>query len=140
MPLDNGEEAFDVVAEFLGRNRRVLDKRQRLRIVLHRHRQTEAGFAKAPDAGLAGWVERVVIGVAKLVLAQVALERGQSRREIVGAVGVELDAEQRSWIALDEALSQCLEHGTLTRVIEDGLIHHLDGRWPVTKNQRCRGE
>ena len=52
VPRDDGEEALDVVAQLLGRDRRVLDERERLGVVLHRHRQAERGFAQAPDARL----------------------------------------------------------------------------------------
>ena len=86
----------------------------------------------------AGQVERVVVAVAEAVRAQVALERLQPRRQVLGAVGVELDAQQRAGIALDEALAQRIERGALPRVVEDEPVHHLDRRRPVAQDDRRR--
>ena len=54
---NDAEKAFDVVAQLLRRDGRVLDERDRLGVVLHRHRQAERRFAQAPDARLLAQVE-----------------------------------------------------------------------------------
>ena len=105
------EESIDVVAQPLGGDGRVFDERERLVVVLHRHRQAEAGFANAPDAGLRGQVQRVEVAVAVSVRSEVAFERLQAGRQLLGAIGVELHAEERARIAGDE----CLRAGAAAR-------------------------
>ena len=68
---DQCQEALDVVAQPLGRHRRVLDERDRLGVLLHRHRQAQAGLAQAPDARLGGQVGGVVEVIAEAVRPQV---------------------------------------------------------------------
>ena len=140
MTGDDRQEAFDVVAQPLGRDRRVFDERQRLGIVPHGHRQPEARFTQAPDSRLRREVECVIVAVAETVSSQIAFECVESRREVFGAVGVELDAEERARVAVDETLSQCLERRALARVIENRLVHHLDRRRAMSKDERGGGQ
>ena len=98
------EEPVDVVAQPLGRDRRVLDERQRLGIVLHRHRQAERRLAQAPDRRLRrpgrarGDSDSRDAARAGRVRARRAAAAG------LGVVGVELDAQQRARIAFDEGV------------------------------------
>ena len=93
------EEPLDVVAQLLRRDRGVLDERQRLGVALHRHRQAERGFAEAPDPRLIGGGHRSPPRAAAAGRGEVALERVEARRQLLGAIAVELDAEQRPGVA-----------------------------------------
>src|SRR5687768_15069869 len=106
---DDLEEALDEVAQALGRDRRVLDEGERLVVVLHRHREPQAGLAYAPDPRLRGQVRGVKIAVAVARRAQIALERLEARRQVARLVAVELDAEQRARVAFDERAALALE-------------------------------
>ena len=73
-----------------------------------------AGFAQAPDARLRGEVERVVDSDSRSrARAGPASSAAQPRRQVVGAIGVELDAQQRAGIALDEASAGCASSAAL---------------------------
>jgi hypothetical protein len=50
--VDDGEEAFNVVAQALWRYRRVLDECDGFGVFLHRHGKAQRSFAQAPDTGL----------------------------------------------------------------------------------------
>ena len=93
---DDAEEALDVVAQPLGSNSRVLDEGERLRVLPHGHRQAQSRLSQAPDTRLRREFKRVVIAIAKPVRAKVLFERLEPRREVLGAIVVELDAEQRA--------------------------------------------
>ena len=54
VPFHDLQESLDVVAEFFGGDRGVLDERERLGVALHRHRQSQRCLAETPDAGLIG--------------------------------------------------------------------------------------
>ena len=138
--LDDGQEALDVVAQLFGRDGGVFDERERLGVGLHRHRQAERRLAQAPDVRLRRRVEHAVVPVAQPVRAQVALDGIQARRQILVAVAIELDAQQRARVAVDEAAAQRVERGALPGVIEDELVHHLDRRRAMPEDDGRRGE
>ena len=50
------------------------------------------------------------------------------------AIGVELDAQQRAGIALDERLANALQIRALAGVVEDGFVHHFDRRGIVAQD------
>ena len=56
-------------------------------------------------------------------------QRVEPRGQIFLQVVVKLDAQDRAGIAFDERLAHALQIGAEIRVIEDELVHHLDGRW-----------
>jgi hypothetical protein len=114
----DADEALDVVAQALRRHRRILDERQRLGVVLHRHRQSEAGFPQAPDARLCRRIDGMGVAVAEAIGTQVGLERLQAGRQVLLPVAIELDAQQRPRVAVDEAAAQRLEGGALAGVVE----------------------
>jgi len=87
----------------------------------------EASLPQAPDPRLGRQIDRVVIAIAEPMRPQVVFERLQPRGKIFRTIAVELYAEQRPGIAVDEALSHGLERRALAGVIEDRLVHHLDG-------------
>src|SRR5262249_2990154 len=65
VPLKNLLKAGDVVAQPIGRNGRVLDKRDRLGIAILRHRQPEGCLAQLPQAGLRRRLECAMNMIAK---------------------------------------------------------------------------
>ena len=67
------QEPADVLAQFFGRDGRVFDERDRLGVFLHRHRETQRGFAQAPDACLRDGIGIGVIAVTELARAQIFL-------------------------------------------------------------------
>ncbi len=134
---DDREEALDVIAKLLRRDGSVFDERERLGVALHRHREAERRLAEAPDARLIGGARRAPPRAADARAGEGALQRFKSRRQILRAVGVELDAEKRASISLKDAPSQRVERGALPRVVEDELVHHLNGRWAVAQDKRC---
>ena len=64
---------------------------------------------------------------------ELLLQRVQPRRQILGAIAVELDAQQRARIGLQDAAPQRVERGALFRVVEDEAVHHLDRRRAMTQ-------
>ena len=94
---------------------------------LHGHRQAERRLPQAPHAGLRGQVEHVVITVPESLCAQVPFDGRQPRREVLLAIGVELDAQERCRVSLDESAAERVERDALTGVVEDELVHDLDG-------------
>jgi hypothetical protein len=76
-------------------------------------------------------VQHRVITVAEASFMQLTFEGVQARREILVSVGVELDAEKRCRIPVDDPATERVERGVVTSVIEDELVHDLDGRWTV---------
>ena len=90
-----------------------------------------------PDRRLRRSVDRAMVAIAEAARGQIALERVEPRRQVVGAVVVELHAEQRRRVALDERPPQPFERRALLRVIEDEAIHHLDRRRTVRQDRRA---
>ena len=125
--MNDLQEAVDVVAEPFGRDRRVFHERERLVIALHRHRQPERGLAEAPDPRLIFRRHGPPPPAAQGGRREIALERLEARRQILGPIGVELHAEKRARVALRDATPQRVERGTFARVIEDEAVHDLDG-------------
>ena len=103
VPPDDPEKPLDVVAQPVGRDRRIFDERQRLGVVLHGHRQAERDLANAPHPGLCIGRQHVVVAIAEPVVTQVLLERVQARGEVLGPIRVELHAQDRPGVSLDEA-------------------------------------
>ncbi len=97
------KKPLDVVAEPLGRDRGVLDKRQRLRVAFHRHRQPQRCLAKTPDPRLIGGAGRPPPAAAEAGRAELAFELLQPRQQILGALAVEFDAQQRPRLGLQNA-------------------------------------
>ena len=126
VPLDDREEPGNVVAKLLRRNRGVLYERERFRFGLHRHRQTERRLPKAPDASLSGQIELPVVAVPESLLTQVALDRVQPRWQVLVPIRVELDAQERARVSVDETAAQRLECGALARMVKDEPVHDLD--------------
>ena len=56
VPLNNGEEAFDIVAQLFGCDGSVFHEGEGFGVFLHGHGEAEGGFAEGPDAGLIGGV------------------------------------------------------------------------------------
>ena len=135
---DDLQKAIDVVAQLFGRDRRVLDERQRLLVALHRHREAERGFAEAPDARLIRCGLGASPAAPKSRRGQLLLDGGEPRRQVLRVVVVELDAQERARLALQDAAAQPIERRALPRVIEDEAIHHLDRRRPVPQDGRRR--
>ena len=71
---------------------------------------------------------------------EVSLQRLEPRRQIVGAVSVHLDAQQRAGLGLKHAPAQRIESGAFFRVVEDEPVHHLDRRRTMTQDERRRRE
>ncbi len=140
MLADQREETRDVVAQPLGCHGRVLDERDRLCRLTHGHRQAECRLAQSPDTLLCRQIERVDVAVAVAARAEIGFERLEPRRQVVGLIGVEFDAEQRTRIAVDEGSPQAIEGRALLRVVEDEAVHDLDRRRPVGQDERRRFE
>ena len=140
VPPDDVQEPCDVVAQPFRSHRRVLHERQRLRIVLRGHREAECGLAHAPDPRLRRRFERVVIPIAEAPAAQVRFECVEARRQVVGGIRVELDAQERTGLTIDEGLAEPVQRRVLAGVVQDEAVHHLNGGWPVGENGRRRFE
>ena len=136
---DHREELVDVVAQHLRLDGRVLDERERLVVPFHGHRQAERHLAEAPDACLIG--ERHQAAIDALERLEVAFDGLEPRRQILRAVRVELDVQQRAGIVgLQDAAPHPIHRRILARVVEDEPVHHLDGRRLVLQDDRRRGE
>ena len=71
---------------------------------------------------------RAMAATVESARAEIVLERIEPRRQVVGAIAVELDAEQRGRFAVHERLPESMQIGALPGVIEDEGVHHLDRR------------
>ena len=136
--VDDFEKAPDERAQLLRRNRGVFHERDRLRVFLHRHRKTQRGFAQAPDLRLRRRIGFGVIVIAEAARAQICFERGKARRQVFFAVAIKLDAQHRLRIALHEAGANLFQSRVLARVVENGLVHHLDGGGLVRAGSQAR--
>ena len=67
-----------------------------------------------------------MVAVPKSPLTQVTLDRVQPRRKVLVPIRVELDAEERTRVSVDEPAAQRVECGALARVVEDEPVHDLD--------------
>ena len=87
VPRDDLQEPLDVVAQLLGRDRGVLDERDRLGVALHRHRQAERRLAQAPDPRLvAAGRARGGSDSRSRAPRRSRFERLEPRRQVVGAI------------------------------------------------------
>ena len=109
-------------------------------VTLDRHRQTERGLTQPPDACLVGRRSRTPCARARSPYGEITLERVQPGRQFLWVVGVELDTEERAWVAAKHCAPHLVEHGVLPRVAEDGAVHHLDGRRCVLEYRWRHGE
>ncbi len=71
---------------------------------------------------------------------QRAFQRVETRRQLVVAIAVELDAQQRAGIGVENRAAQGVERGALARVIEDEAIHHFDCRRTMLQDRGHRRE
>ena len=81
-----------------------------------------------------------MIPVAEAARREIPLDRVEPRRQVVFRLGVQLDAEQRLGIAVDERPLHLLERRALPGMAEDEPVHHLDRRRPMGQNYRRRLE
>lgn len=130
-------EKRSMLAQALGRDGRVLDEGDGLAVALHRHREAERGFAKAPDACLCRGIGDRAGAARGAAGLEVARQRLQPGRQLVGVVAVELDAEQRRAVAFDDAAAHGVEGGVVARVAEDEVVHHLHGGGVVPERDGC---
>ena len=137
--LHDRDETLDIGAKLLRGHSGVFDEGEGFGVALHGHGQAERCLAQAPHLGLRGRVGGMVVAVAQPRVTQVALERLQAWRQVLRPVAIELHAQQRLGISLDEALSQRMQSGALTCVIEDEPVHHLYGRRRVAEDERRGG-
>ena len=64
----------------------------------------------------------------------------EPRRQLIGVIGVELDAQERRAVALDDRAPHRIERGVVARVAQDEVVHHLHGRGPWRRIERRRAE
>ena len=140
MPGDDRKKVADIVAKLLRRDGRVFHEGDRLRVAFHRHREAERRFANLPDRLLRRRVGGAAIATVESARDEVLLERIEPRRQIVDAIAVQLDAEQRGRLPVDERLPEPMQIGALPGVIEDECVHHLDCRRVVPEDRRRRRE
>src|SRR5688572_23028842 len=95
MPPDEVEKVANVVAQTFGRNGRVFDKRQRLRIASHGHREAEGRLSHVPDRLLGRRLNRAVAPHMEALGSKVRLQSLESTRQVFGPRAVELDAQER---------------------------------------------
>src|ERR1700686_874975 len=69
-----------------------------------------------PGGSLRGQIHGAVIPVAESTECQIALERVETGRQVLAAVRIELHAEQRSRVALDEGTAEAFENWALPGV------------------------
>ena len=78
----------------------------------------KSGFAKTPDPSLCGQVQRVVIRVAETMDAEIVFDGREPRRQVFGAIGIELDTQHATGRRRCKYQSQRLERGALPRVVQ----------------------
>ena len=99
---DDLQELVDIVAQVLGRDRGVLDERDRLGVSFLGHRKPQRHRAELPHACLRRRVRDGQMAIAQPVLTQFVLQGGEPGRQEVGAFVVQLDQQDRRGIALEE--------------------------------------
>ncbi len=136
-PRDHLPEARDVVAQPLGRHRRVLDERDGFGIAFHAHRQAERRLPDVPHPRLGRGVGQVPDQAADASSGQVALERLHARDDLVQ---VRRRRTPRRAASAGGPMTICRRAassvGMARGVPEDEGIHHLDGRRPVAEHER----
>ncbi len=81
-----------------------------------------------------------MVEVTEASRAKIGFERGEARRQVLFTIGVELDAQDGAWFALDESAARLIEGEVLTGVVENRFIHHFDRGGLVRQNGRCRAQ
>src|ERR1700731_4905080 len=80
------------------------------------------------------------VAVAEAVLNEILFTSVQALRQVLFQIVVELDAQNRAGVALDERFAPALQIGAEIGVIENELVHHLAGGGTVQKDRGRGGE
>lgn len=133
MLREDGIEPFGVVGEVRQRHRAILDERDRLAFLLHRHHDVEAGGAEIGDAGLQRglcYLDHAAPFALRLVPAEAEIAHQLAELpeagEIVGLIFLgELDHQDRVGIAAHRRRDDRLEHRDLAPQRDHGAVDQL---------------
>ena len=131
---EDGVEPLGIVGEVRQRHRAILDKGDRLALLLHRHHDVEAGGAEIGDAGLQGGfgdLDHAAPFALRLVPAKA--EVGHQFAELLQAMQVfglvllgEFDDQHRIGIAAHGGLDDRLEHRDVAAERNHGAVDQFD--------------
>jgi hypothetical protein len=81
-----------------------------------------------------------VVGIPKTSRPQIVFQRLEPRRQVLFPVRIDLDAQNGSWVAFDEHVANAVDGGILASEIQNGFVHHFDGRRIMLQDRRRGGQ